>query len=237
MSTGWRRTLQRWWYTVVDAPRAIGRPQARRSWDEEYRDGRWDKLDSTAQLAHYAVIAGYVRHFYPDGARLLDVGCGHGALFRAVCHLPFASYLGLDLSEVAIAKAARAPDARARFEVADFEKWTPRSRFDVIVFNESIYYARQPVDELMRYAQALDGQGLLIVSVVRSSMNWAIGRAIRRRFAAVAATRVRNEQGESWDVLVLRPIRAPSSLVARPQPLKLPQPDERDRNQMDDVED
>src|SRR5262249_53456506 len=119
MWTRWRKTARRWWYTLVDAPRALGRPQPAIEWDAEYDAGVWETLDSTAQVAHYAVIAGYIHHLYPDGATVIDAGCGHGVLFRQLERLPLRGYVGFDHSAAAIARAAASAAAQARFEVGD----------------------------------------------------------------------------------------------------------------------
>lgn len=200
----WRQTLRRWAYTLWQAPRGIGRPQAASQWDDEYGGGKWRKLDEAPQLGHYAVIVGYVGHFFPDGARIVDVGCGHGRLFRMVSKLPYWRYVGIDLSAEAIRQTAPLSVECARFEVADFEQWSSPERHDVIIFNESIYYAKDPLTQLQRYAGMLEAGGLVILSMVRSSLNWGVARRIRRAFVTLHSSQVRNEHGECWEVSVLR---------------------------------
>ena len=80
--SSWKQALRRHAYTLFCAPRGIGRPQPVTQWDGEYSDGKWRKLDSAAQLGHYALIAAYVSHLYPEAPRIADVGCGHGRLFQ-----------------------------------------------------------------------------------------------------------------------------------------------------------
>src|SRR5207249_1056043 len=77
------------------------------------------------------------------------------------------TYLGIDLSSEAVEKAKSRGIKNARFKVADFEQWTPEENFDVVIFNESLSYARRPVDVLVRYAGLLDEDGFLIVSLCR----------------------------------------------------------------------
>lgn len=204
----WRRTLRRWWYTLVDAPRALGRPQTIGEWDAQYHAGGWTGLESGAQVAHYAAIVGYVQHLYPEGASVVDVGCGHGVLFRQLRWLPLRSYVGFDLSATAIAQAAPLVDERARFEVGNFETWSAHERPDVIIFNESIAYTRRPLAVLERYVGMLAEGGCFIVSTTMNSMNRVITRRIRRRFGAAHTTRVENEHGERWEINVLGPSRA-----------------------------
>jgi 2-polyprenyl-3-methyl-5-hydroxy-6-metoxy-1,4-benzoquinol methylase len=205
--------LERLAYTLFRAPFGVGRsiPEAR--WDEEYRQGSWERLDSAAQLAHYAVIAGYVDHFLEPGMSVLDVGCGHGRLYHFLRPLKPARYLGLDISSEAIGRAQSMGEPGVRFEVADFQTWSSADGFDAVIFNESIYYAPEPLIHLERYQQTIAPSGIMILSVAQSSLNWGVSRQIRRRFPARHATQLRNELGDAWEVSVLRAVE--SSKVER----------------------
>jgi SAM-dependent methyltransferase len=203
-TSSWRRTLRRWAYTYLQAPFGIGRPQAVAQWDDEYAGGKWRKLDSAAQLGHYALIAGYVAHFTQTPASIVDVGCGHGRLYELLRRAPYRRYVGLDISPEAIRQATAAYGSdTTRFEVASFEEWHPDERFDVIIFNESIYYAKDPLRELERWVGLLSPDGIVVLSIVQSSMNAGVARRIRRRFAVSHLSRVRNERGETWEVSVI----------------------------------
>ncbi|MGZ3429776.1 MAG: class I SAM-dependent methyltransferase, partial [Polyangia bacterium] len=175
-------------------------------WEREYGDGKWQKLDSTAQLGHYALIAGYVSHLFPEAPSIVDIGCGHGRLHQLLRRSPFASYVGLDLSSTAIEQAAASACAKSRFEVADFTTWNPGRAYDVIIFNESIYYAPDPIAQLVRYGAQLTDGGVMVLSMVQSSMNAGIARRIRRRFRTMHSSLIRNEHGETWEVSVIRPL-------------------------------
>ncbi|HEX9105478.1 MAG TPA: methyltransferase domain-containing protein, partial [Polyangia bacterium] len=203
-SSGWTRALRRHAYTLLHAPRGIGRPQAAAEWDREYGEGKWRKLDSAAQLGHYAVIAGYVSELFPTPPSIVDVGCGHGRLHRLLRRAGYRRYVGLDLSAAAIAEAAAAACDDARFEVADFTAWQPDGRYDVVIFNESIYYAPDPLAQLARYAGCLNEGGVLVLSIVQSSMNAGIAQRIRKRHPALHSSLIRNEDGETWEVSVIR---------------------------------
>jgi hypothetical protein len=202
----WSRKLRRHAYTVWRAPRGIGRPQAAAEWDREYGDGTWRLLDSTEQIGHYALIAAYVSQlFVSSPPSIVDVGCGHGRLYHFLRRSPYRNYVGLDLSATAIAEAAATSSCEnARFEVADFTTWKPAGRHDVIIFNESIYYARDPIAQLERYAEHLSNGGVFVLSIMQSSMNAGIARRIRNRFPILHCSTIRNEHGETWQVLVIR---------------------------------
>jgi len=74
--------------------------------------GRWSRLVAREFVAGLGVRS---------GARWLDVGCGTGALTRAILEAPDpSSVIGVDSSEAFVAVAReRTPDPRARFEVGD----------------------------------------------------------------------------------------------------------------------
>src|ERR1700694_4699914 len=73
--------------------RGRGHPQPRELWEEQYRSGVWNYLDSASAIAPYMVIVGYVREFCPSPA-ILDVGGVYGGLFQLLHRFPLKSYLG-----------------------------------------------------------------------------------------------------------------------------------------------
>jgi len=138
------------------------------TWDQEYGCGRWDYLDTIGELAHYSVVVGYCSFVKPEGA-ILDVGCGTGVLMRQLSAAGYSNYLGLDLSREAIAQAMRHKCEPARCEVANAETFQPREKYDAIIFNEVLYYFQDPKSVVSRYARHLRSDGILIVSMHRTS--------------------------------------------------------------------
>jgi SAM-dependent methyltransferase len=136
-------------------------------WEEEYRSGAWDYLEGVQELAHYMVIVGYIRHAL-HLPKVLDVGCGHGRLLRLFPLGTFSSYLGIDFSLEAIALANRFATSEATFLVADFETWIPPHPFDAIIFNESAYHGRRPVELVKRYSDHLTPGGKIIISMFKA---------------------------------------------------------------------
>ena len=183
--------------------RGRGLPEPRALWEEQYRVGVWEYLDSASEIAHYMVIVGYVQHFCANPA-ILDVGCGHGRLFELLHRYPFKSYLGVDFSAEAIQRAQVAATGGAQFERVDFEKFVPPSRYDVIVFNESIYYAPRPEEVLSRYMSALTPDGVMIVSMCQNRWQGSIWTALESVAEIVHSTAVTNESDLTWHVRVLR---------------------------------
>lgn len=180
-----------------------GRPLPPETWDRQYREGALDFLDSLGELAHYAVTAGYLRSLFTFPT-ILDVGCGHGRLLDLLEAFSFKSYVGIDLSVEAIRRATVRSRENTRFYVADFDQWEPTGRFTVIVFCESLNYAKHPVSALLRYARSLERNGGIIVSLYRHRNHGKIWRNIDRFFATVDSTTVRNRKRQTWNIRVLQ---------------------------------
>lgn len=146
------------------------------TWDDEYRAGLWDYLGHLDQLAGQLTVFGYCQHLAANS--ILDVGCGAGRLAEKLKVLSYASYLGVDISAEAISNADRVlGDARTKFAVADAEKFVPGALFDVIVFNQCLYYMPDPLGMVGRYAAFLPSSGRMIVSMsnsARSRKVWSL---------------------------------------------------------------
>ena len=190
-------------YFVFRARRGMGRRYPTERWEREYRAGRWRRLDAPSELPHYLLVLGYAQQFHRAPA-VLDVGCGHGRLFELLRRFPHSRYVGLDVSAEAVRQASRMASERAEFIVADFEEYVPPGRFDVIVFNESLYYTPQPSETLQRYAAALTSNGVIIVSMCHNWWQAPIWTVIERRFRVLHAAEVTNERRQRWHVRVLQ---------------------------------
>lgn len=178
-------------------------------WDESYRSGRWDYLHGLDELAHYSVIAGYIRALR-QGARVLDLGCGDGILHCSLEPSAYSTYTGVDLSYEAIIRARRG-HPQGRFVHANLDEYVCDALYDIIVFNESLYYLPDPAATLSRYSEALAPLGLFIISMYlpRHSQTW---RVVDRVCETVDQVSVRNRAGTQWIVRLAAPrIRANGS--------------------------
>lgn len=180
-------------------------PQPAAMWDEQYAAGRWDFLAGLDQLARYSVIAGYI-HYLKPGAAVLDVGCGEGLLLRSYRPYGYGRYLGVDIAAQAIARLTALADERTRFVCADAETFQPDGQFDVIVFNESLYYFRDPLTTFARYSNFLKNDGILIVSTFFGSPRAvSILKRLKERYALLDEVQIRHDKKLAMACSVFRP--------------------------------
>ena len=122
-------------------------------------DDRWAAYlaDTTDRTLRHVALA--------PGERLLDVGCGTGALLRAAAErFPRASLIGVDLSFPMLG-AAGASRARARFVNADAADLPFASAsIDVVVTASSLHFWSEPEAGLAEIARVLRPQGRLVVT-------------------------------------------------------------------------
>lgn len=181
-------------------------PKSKGAWDDQYKRGDWDYMGRLQESSRYFAIVGYMTllQLQKEGA-ILDVGCGEGILYERTKHLGYL-YTGIDISEVAILRLqARHRDALAAFITADADLYVPNPFFDLIVFNESLYYLQEPLKSLRRYATALKPHGVLILSTYMSSRRArAILRDVKQAFPVVDETKT-TQASMTWLCTVLKP--------------------------------
>ena len=181
--------------------RVLGIDRERR-WNTQYAAGKWDRLGDLDEMAHYAVLAGYVTAIKPGGA-LLDIGCGDGVLLSQLRGV-YGAYLGIDFAEpIARAQSRHAATPSVQFAVSDINEFATRDQFDVIVFNESLYYLHEPLRGLQRYAQFLAPDGVLLISMHVTPRTTALWTEIDAAFCVVDAVTVTNTRGTQWVVKAL----------------------------------
>ena len=168
-----RAVIQRW-----------GTPaMKRRLWDWEFRHGRWMCLDDPDDPA-----LPYVSR-YANGGRVLDLGCGPGSTGRLLDASTYRSYVGVDVSQIAV-EQARQRDSRSQntYQCSDLMRYRPDGQYDVILLGDSLYYIprSEVLATLRRYAQSLSVTGVFIVKMHDVPRYWPFFELIRQNFAVVA---------------------------------------------------
>jgi SAM-dependent methyltransferase len=143
----------------------------KRFWDKEYSEEKWSFAYNTVGDCVYPHLA---RH--SANGSILDIGCGSGNTATEMAETSYRSYLGVDISEAALAKARRRSQECGRqnknsFECGDFLTYVPTGQYDVILFRESMYHV--PLGKvkatLDRYSTYLKDGGVFVVRLFASS--------------------------------------------------------------------
>ncbi len=178
-------------------------------WNSQYANGGWEWLRNLDELAHHCVLAGYFARLKPGGS-LLDVGCGNG-VFHAQLRGCYSRYHGIDFA-AAVEQARLTGNDRSTYEVADMNDFSTDDRFDAIVFNESIYYHRDPRVGMRRYEEFLNPGGVFLVSMHEKERNALLWAALEERYAVLDAVTMQNLKGTQWTTKVLVPLDSPPAL-------------------------
>jgi 2-polyprenyl-3-methyl-5-hydroxy-6-metoxy-1,4-benzoquinol methylase len=180
-------------------------------WDQEFSGTHWDFIDDTAGDCVYPHLEKHLK-----GGSILDLGCGPGNTANELAASAYTTYVGVDISEAALAKARKRTDENGRagknsFACSDFLGYQPAQKFDVILFRESMYHVPlakvKPI--LDHFSEYLNDNGVFIVR-----MNTTDGKGSHKpRLAAIMGVMEadfdvveKNQYGESGPtVIVFRP--------------------------------
>jgi 2-polyprenyl-3-methyl-5-hydroxy-6-metoxy-1,4-benzoquinol methylase len=161
---------------------------------------------SLNELPRFGIVTAYCR-FFRDGGSILDIGCGEGMLQERLCSTSYSRYLGVDISQEAVNRALARATERVSFVREDAAVFTPDERFDVIIFNECIYYFDDPVAVARHYEQFLNEDGIFIISmfVGDTARTRKVWKMLDRVYRIRAASRVTTKPGFTWIVKVYSP--------------------------------
>jgi SAM-dependent methyltransferase len=134
-------------------------------WDRDFSGNKWDFIDNTVGDCIYPHLERYARN-----GSILDLGCGPGNTANELNPSVYQSYVGIDISEVALAKAVKRTQENSRaeknsFVCSDFLGYRPTQEFDVILFRESMYHVPhgQVLKILDKYSKYLKNSGVFII--------------------------------------------------------------------------
>ena len=75
----------------------------KRLWDRDFSGGKWDFIDNTVGDCVYPHLEKYAK-----GGDILDLGCGPGNTANELASDAYRSYIGVDISEAALAEGSEA---------------------------------------------------------------------------------------------------------------------------------
>ncbi|MCU1360418.1 MAG: Methyltransferase type 12, partial [Ilumatobacteraceae bacterium] len=103
------------------------------------------------------------------GARVADIGCGHGASTVLMAQaFPASQFVGYDYHAASIETARRAAEAagvgdRVRFEVAPADAFSSDASFDLVCYFDCLHDMGDPVGALQHARRALTAGGTVMV--------------------------------------------------------------------------
>jgi len=185
----------------------------KRLWDKEFSSTKWDFIDNTVGDCVYPYLEKYAQN-----GNILDLGCGPGNTANELAGDVYQSYIGVDISEAALAKAVKRSQENGRggknsFVNSDFLGYQPTQEFDIILFRESLYHVPygQVVPILKKFSTNLKSTGVFVVRLYAGDSRPGIVKRrvtakmdlIKREFEVIEA-----RQFETYalpNVLVFRP--------------------------------
>lgn len=161
--------------------------------EKRYTSGRWDYLADVSEAHRYSLIIGCADCYKGPERAVLDVGCGEGILQR---RMAYGRFVGVDINAEAIRRAQARANANTEFHVAPGESFVPGGSFDVIVFNESLYYIPQPLQAFAHYRRFLKPDGIMIVCNFQTNLARRIWQGIPRTgMVELTMSELSNEHG------------------------------------------
>jgi len=146
-----------------------------------YQRFYFDKKTSVADPAHIerlgTFVCSYLQYLRVPVRRVLDVGCGAGVLQQ---RMAYGRYVGVDMNASAIVQAQARATGEVQFLCAPVQDYVIPGEFDVIVFNESLYYMPEPLAILQRHLGHLKPDGVVIICMFQTYLARRIWQAIDR---------------------------------------------------------
>jgi SAM-dependent methyltransferase len=158
----------------------------KRIWEDEFARGQWNYLDHTDDI-----IYDFLDRYINKGC-ILDLGCGTGNTGIEMDATKYDKYTGVDISEVAIAKAkvrsvAAHRQEKNEFVCADISRYAPSTKYDIVLFRESIFYfPRIKIKNTLRkYSSVIKIGGVFIVRMHSQKRYKSIIRLITKYYEVI----------------------------------------------------
>jgi len=159
---------------LVESFRGERNYQNRTYWNESLQGWAASYLGGTLAIdLRNSMTVLLAKQVAPAAKSVLDLGCAGGTL--ALClGSEYDTYCGVDISDVAIANATELLDGPGgnpaishQLAVSTVQDFQPPRLFDVIIFNEVMYYLplTQIADAVRRYSGYLTADGVILISL------------------------------------------------------------------------
>lgn len=169
-------------------------------WNYKYKIGSWDYMGK--ENLRYQAIVNQIRETNLSQPKILDLGCGYGALNDYLNKDDYAAFLGVDFSSHAVQRAIEANYANADFLVADIHQFFPEDTFDVIIFNEVLYYLEDQMGIVDRFSKCLNPKGYFIFSFYGGREDLVL--ELEKNYQLIRKESVIQSDSISWNVCLYK---------------------------------
>lgn len=136
------------------------------SWNYKYALGKWDFMKE--EKTRYEKIIEFIKTSPIKKPKILDLGCGYGALNFYLKETDYSTITGVDLSSVAISKAKKQNFINSTFITADINKFNINEHYDIVIFNEVLSYLENQENIISKFVKNTDTD-YLIISLFKNS--------------------------------------------------------------------
>ena len=187
----------------------FGNRVSKNIWEQQYDNGTWDYLFSEEEAAHYFSICSQIKK-HAQSLSILDIGCGNGVLYDYL----FKNindrllYSGIDISENAVC-IAKGKFKDAAFNKVDYDYENVNGKYDVLVFNETLYYFTRPMKTLAKaIGENLNAGGIIVISMCEDEKHNYIWDKISAEYFVLDEERVENRKGQKWTIKTISSVKS-----------------------------
>lgn len=176
----------------------------KRLWNRDYSRGMYGYGCSAGDFLYPYLV----KHAHRGS--ILDLGCGEGTTENELDQQAYTECVGVDISDVAIARAKAWSErtgrvGRNKFNCCDIARFVPSQEFDLILFRDSLYYV--PLSKIKatldRYSDFLKEGGCFVVRLYDGIRYASLVEIIEANFSVLLK---RFSEGGAV-VIVFRPLR------------------------------
>lgn len=169
-------------------------------------------------MGHYLLIVGCATRLV-SWPRIPAIACGGGVLRGYLAEAGTEEYIRLDISGVEITQATEKGFPNTRFYVSNFLSPANHGFFDVVIFNERIYYALDSLEVFDTFGKMVKLGRAIIVSMHETGVRTVtIWQRLGRIHLSWYATCPIDERKQARDARAITPVDVPQSLTLRDWP-------------------